>query len=328
MNILFTHFCNRSCPYCFAKGKFIPEKTVADSCISLRNLKIAIDFLKKSKQNRVGILGGEPTLHPEFKKAISFIIKQGIYAQIFTNGLIKKDTVLFLKRIDKKKYGLVLNINSPGAYTRKEESIINRTLRLLGGGHISLAFTIYQKDFNIDFTAKLIRKYNLDKRIRIGIAAPLVGRSNEYLPREDFAAVSGNLVRFVEKNQASGIVLSFDCGFTLCNFNDVQLGKLIRGGASIKFYCSPAIDVGSDLTVWRCFVTSMLWNKKLSDFKNLDAATNFYKKKFIALQRAGSADNCLRCSHLDFDRCHGGCLGHTIKLFKLEDKLQRLAGIN
>ena len=82
MNILLTNICNRSCPYCFAKGKLISEKPLLRSYIQLKDLKIIINFLKKSKQNTAGILGGEPTLHPEFKKIITILIKAGFYLKI------------------------------------------------------------------------------------------------------------------------------------------------------------------------------------------------------------------------------------------------------
>jgi len=176
-------------------------------------------------------------------------------------------------------------------------------------------------DFMIDF----IQKYNLNRKIRLGIAVPLFGSNNKYVEVTDYPKVVDRIVAFVEKNQSTGISFSFDCGFILCSFTDEQLGKLFRLGTLPISYCLPVIDVGPDLSLWNCFATSKIWNKKLIDFKDLDAVYNFYKKKLKALRSVGSTSSCFRCKHLELGRCSGGCLGHTLKLFKLENRLEQLA---
>ena len=70
-NIAFINYCNLSCPYCFA-NEFIEEKK---QLISEEQLKKILNFLKLNKQNqaKIGIIGGEPTLHPDFKKLLLLI---------------------------------------------------------------------------------------------------------------------------------------------------------------------------------------------------------------------------------------------------------------
>lgn len=75
MNIVITGKCNRSCPYCFAKGKMQSDtdagnKNTGPVAISLQNFDKCLDFLKKSSRRRLNILGGEPTLHPVFEELI------------------------------------------------------------------------------------------------------------------------------------------------------------------------------------------------------------------------------------------------------------------
>jgi sulfatase maturation enzyme AslB (radical SAM superfamily) len=323
MNIVFTDYCNKSCPYCFAKNKLALGKNSKRGYISLRNLKIVIDFLKRSKINEVKVMGGEPTLHPQFKKALSLLIEHGLHAMIFSNGLIKQDILSFLNSLDANKWSMLLNIHVPRSYRQNEWSMVEGTAELLNK-QVSLSFNIYQLDDDMDFITDFIKRHHTYKFLRLGIAMPILGGNNKYVKLKDYPRVSNKIVRFIEKHKEKGISVGFDCGFTLCSFTDTQLGKLARFGTSLRFYCEPGPDVGPDLNLWRCFPTSMIWNKKLTDFKDLNAVYKFYLEKSRALRRVGSNDKCFRCRHLELGRCAGGCLGHTLRLFKLENRLEEL----
>jgi len=315
MNILFTNFCNKNCPYCFAKGKLTLEKKLSSSHIKLKELRIIIDFLKQSKQTQVGILGGEPTLHPEFKRAVTMIIKEGLRIKIFSNGLMKKDVSIFLKGMDINKCEILLNINSPESYTKKEWFVINRTARLLNK-QLRLGFNIYRLDSDMDFMVDFIQKYNLKKYIRLAIAVPIFGSNNKYVELIDYPKVSDKIVNFIERHRSAGISFGFDCGFILCSFTDEQLGKLVRLRTLPVFKCTHPIDVGPDLKLWHCFATSRIWNKKLTDFKDLKAVYNFYNERFKGFRRVGATSGCLRCEYLRLGYCSGGCLGYTLRSFK------------
>jgi radical SAM protein with 4Fe4S-binding SPASM domain len=324
MNILLTNFCNQNCPYCFAKGKLTLEKAVSSDRITLEELRIIIDFLKQAKETRVGILGGEPTLHPEFEKAVTMIIKEGLGINLFTNGLMKEGTARFLKEIDVKTCGVTLNINSPESYTKKEWLTINRTARMLQK-HLFLGFNIYRLDSDMDFIVDFIKKYDLKKSIRLAIAIPIVGINNKYVELKDYPKVSEMIVNFIEKHRAAGVSFYFDCSFILCSFTDQQLGKLVRLRTFPFSRCEQVIDVGPGLQLWRCFATSRLWNKKLTDFKELKEIHNFYNEKFKNLRQLGAMRGCLGCEYLRLGYCSGGCLGHTLRSFKLEGRLEKLA---
>jgi len=66
INILITSSCNLNCPYCFAKTvkednsiiKFMPVEEFDSILNWCRNLNI----------KEVSILGGEPTIHPNFNQ--------------------------------------------------------------------------------------------------------------------------------------------------------------------------------------------------------------------------------------------------------------------
>jgi organic radical activating enzyme len=318
MNILFTTFCNKSCSYCFAKGKL--NSHIPKSYISLRNLKIIINFLKRSQQYSVGVIGGEPTLHPDFKKAIATLLKEGFFVHIFTNGIIKKEYVDFLSTVDRDKFSILINVNSLESYSKNELSLIKNTLKTLRS-NVGLGFTIYKINFKPDFLLSLIMKYKLKKHIRFGMASPIWGYDNEYLSLMAHKKVARKITQFAKKCDIIDVSIGFDCGFTLCSFTENDCGRLFYYNARLSADCGHVIDVGPDLKVWRCFATSMIWNRMLTDFKDLDSIYKFYENKCMAFRRIGSFDKCLRCRYLERRQCAGGCLGHTLKSFDFDYRL-------
>lgn len=319
MNILFTNFCNLNCDYCFAKGALGEGKHTKNSYISLDNLRTALDFFKKSKLSRVGVIGGEPTLHPEFEKAFKAILDNGYEIVLYSNGVVRKDVLKYLSRIKKKKWGMLLNINTPRSYSKKEWSVINETMDVLHE-KIILGHTIYRPDFNADFIIRLVKKHGLIKSVRLGTASPICGHENLYLSFNDHKKVAPAIVRFAQKCDLSDIHIKFDCGFLLCSFTEEEIGRLLCYNTPLECTCSLVIDINPNLTIWRCFATSMIWQKKLKDFKNLEDIYSFYIKKFEPFKKTGISKRCFGCKYLRRGQCSGGCLGHILKSFNIEKK--------
>ena len=73
--------CNFRCPYCYVpeKGYFADELTrdeIRDVLTQARNLGA----------RRIIILGGEPSIYPEIRETIDFILGLGMGVEMFTNG--------------------------------------------------------------------------------------------------------------------------------------------------------------------------------------------------------------------------------------------------
>ena len=72
-NILITNYCNRECSYCFAKDKVNKQNVNGvnrNRNLTLENVDLIINFLKQSNHSVFSILGGEPTLHPQFTQIV------------------------------------------------------------------------------------------------------------------------------------------------------------------------------------------------------------------------------------------------------------------
>lgn len=314
MNLLLTNYCNRSCAYCFARG-MIQGENHAHMDFDPRDLGKVVSFFKNSNQRKIDILGGEPTLHPEFRVIVERLLEEGFGVQIFTNGIIPPKVLSYIKTIPAHKFHSVVNINPPEEYRESEWEVLERTLETLGES-ASLGLNIDAVDFSFSHIYELIKSYNLKKYLRLGIAQPILGAANRYVPFHQYQDLTPRIMRLVQKANQRNVIVMFDCGFTLCMFTPAQLGQLYLAQARISFHCNAAIDIGPDLTIWHCFPLSGVENIKLDKYKDAQGVFDYYRKRMASYRRMGASERCRDCRYLLRGQCPGGCLAHTINRFK------------
>ena len=125
-NIVITYRCNLHCPYCFA-NEFV-NKTKTN--MSFEDFKKAVGFIVSSGESRVGVIGGEPLIHPEFDTFLSYLISNTSVTKIivFTNGLLIDRFWEILKH---PKVELLINCNSPSQIGNKAYTKLVTNLELL-----------------------------------------------------------------------------------------------------------------------------------------------------------------------------------------------------
>jgi len=88
INILVTNICNLSCGGCSQQCGYIPKEKLWN--IPLGQLKWNIELLidvRKGDPGRIGLFGGEPTLHPQFDEMLSLLLAYPEASfQVYTNG--------------------------------------------------------------------------------------------------------------------------------------------------------------------------------------------------------------------------------------------------
>ena len=107
-NIMLTDSCNLHCPYCFA-NEFVNHSA---NEISIENLKKSMDFIATARDERLGLIGGEPTLHSKFKEILQMIIADNRFSNVilYTNG-VKLDE--FINELAHPKFHILWNCNNP-----------------------------------------------------------------------------------------------------------------------------------------------------------------------------------------------------------------------
>ena len=318
-NVLLTEKCVRSCPYCFAK-EYLKESK--DSILSWESLIYIIDLFEASNERHLSLLGGEPTLHPDFVDFVLYLNQRKFNVNVFTSGIMpnkKLETAEeFLLKIPVEKLSFVCNYNHPDSSTANETKQIERFFSVFSK-HTSLSFNLYQKDFDFKFLVDAINKYGLKRHIRLGLAQPIPGQKNECLSLTEVRGIAERFRTKIDILEQNRITLGFDCGMPLCVFSNEDIGRLFKlNNGRVTFSCGPAIDIGPDMQVWACFPLSNYEKKSLYDFDNVDEIKRYFSTQHSNLRKdkKGIFDECQECVYLTENLCMGGCLAHLISNHK------------
>jgi len=321
-NLLLTETCVRSCPYCFAK-QYMKDADVMDA-LTWDNLIYVTDFLIASGERHISLLGGEPLIHPNLAEFIIYLNKRGIIVTVFTSGIMPESKfTLFAEKMfsfPDLNAAFVVNVNEPRFSKPSELDKVRKFLSTFAQ-RASLSFNIYRLDFDMAFLANYIIDYNLNRHIRLGLAHPIPGKKNTYISPEYFDKVKDKLLDYFAEFEKLHIDPGFDCGFPMCMFNDEELGRIFKYTVGqCAFQCGPAIDIGTDLSVWSCFPLSDFKKRSLLDFNDFAEVIDFYNTEIEKVRQEGGGiyPACATCLYRQKRLCSGGCLAHVLNRFSVE----------
>lgn len=327
-NILLTQKCVRSCPYCFARKHM--SESAPDDIISWENLIYIADFLEASNERTASLLGGEPTLHPEFNNIVGYLLRRDFRIKVFTSGIMSDETladaIKLFHDVPPDHLTFVVNLNDPERIRTPlaETGALKRFLRAFGG-KIVPGINIYRADFRLEYLFELINQYGLQRAIRVGIAHPIVAKNNLHIRLEQIDQVVAQFYSYASLMDRLRIQPGLDCGFPMCRFNDEQLGWLARHvGQHYSFGCGPVIDIGPDMTVWSCFPLSSFHQRSLFEFDSLGGIHDYFLDlhRKVRTEVGGIYPECDHCNYREDGICSGGCIAHNLKRFQGEAPLR------
>lgn len=277
--------------------------------ISLENVDYIVKFLKTSGHHVFSVLGGEPTLHPQFMEICDRALENGMMVRVFSNGLMKRE---IQKYIFRRNIRLILNVNAPEDTPKAHLKALNQVYENIGP-NICPGYNIYKAEFDFSFIFELIEKHHMQREIRLGISQPIVDSDNAYVAPVQYRTIGKKLVKLARIADDRNIRLNFDCGFVLCMFNKVDVGHLIYANTDVRFVCGPTIDIDPELNVWACFPLSSIKNRNLREFADLKELVAYYDKVHSCYAQTGLLDRCGKCTFLKRKQCTGGCVSHKMK---------------
>jgi MoaA/NifB/PqqE/SkfB family radical SAM enzyme len=311
-NLLITYHCGRNCRFCFAKKRLsLAKKEETETNISIENFRKVMDFMVRSGTRQLKLLGGEPTCHPEFVNMVEEALGREFQIVLFTNGMMPAETADFLGRIPSDKLGILCNISPQAEISAKQKEKVDYFLER-NGEKVRLGITITEPEFDYGFLIDHILEKKLMKRVRVGIAQPIVDEDNEFLEPSRYREAGRSIVRMVQECDKQDILVGFDCGLTLCMFDDEEIGILARCSEGFKAVCRPIIDIGPNLDIWHCFPMSEILNSRLDKFEIREDAVRYYSRLVNPYRILGILPDCLECKYLKRGQCTGGCLAHAI----------------
>ena len=313
-NIIITTRCNLNCRYCFARDtlKGIPSE---ECDIGLRRFEEALDFLERSDIEEVRLLGGEPTLHPEFGELIKRAVERGLRVVIFTNGLLSGPSLGAIEPTPPKSVITLLNATMFPSLSSFHQKRFLKTLSRLES-RVTLGFTIDRPAFQCDFLLELIDRYHLSRNIRLGLANPCLGGDNEYLHPKQYPDVGLRVSAFSRDADRMGVSLGFDCGFVPCMFPGDTIELFRTGGAEIGMKCAPILDILPDGRIISCFPLACMGDDVLSGQKNVSEIKEHFSAKLSPYRQVGVYRSCFSCVNKKSGRCTGGCLAAALQRFR------------
>ena len=315
-NILLTEKCIRSCPYCFARKHM--HDAPPEDILKWEDLIYIVDFFQSSGDNNISLLGGEPFLHPEIVDYILYIIQRGMHVTVFTSGVVSdsilKDAIEKLGAVNPAQLAFVVNLNNPKESSFSENSAVARFLTHFAQ-FITLSINVYKLKFDYSYALQYINKYGLQRHIRLGLAHPIPGKKNMCIPPEKFRDMADELMAYLPVFEAFDIHIGFDCGMPMCIFSDEEIGKLHKHMfGNVNFKCGPAVDIGTDMSVWACFPLSGYKKVSLFEFQSAQELVAYFNDfhQSVRTEVGGVFLKCDSCEWRQKQLCSGGCLSHGL----------------
>ncbi len=320
-NLMLTKQCNLHCPYCFA-NEFVNKDS---ELMSLAAFSDALYFLSSSPNERIGLIGGEPTLHPQFKDMLAALIDSPFrFVSVFTNGIMLEP---FFNELRDSRFHILINLNSPekvgeSRFNQIVQQIDTMMNRLYMRKQVSIGINIYQEDMDYGFFLDTIDRFRF-KQVRVSVSVPNLDDQRNQNPLDYFRRMMPTVRRFVRDIVQLGAAPSFDCNYIpscLITDEDIlflrQHETVTRNGNSLtgNHICSPVLDILPNLDVIRCFAMSDYHKVKMHDFKSIGEIRRHFELEIDHYAYSFPPSNdCISCHEYLVGQCSCGCYAYRLQ---------------
>ena len=315
-NIILTEYCNLQCPYCFA------SKMISEALTYHDNKNITIDqFLDIlnwlyptaiSQEFNLGLIGGEPTLHPEFTEILkytnNFCSSTCSKSILFTNGILLNQ---FLPLIGPNMF-ILININNLQDSQKDKllESLNNiNALNWFTNQKVTLGCNLYLEEFNYTYFWDIIDKYSNISLIRVSVTAP-----NSIELKKDkkkyYSLMKPIFLNFIKNALMRNISLTYDCNqIPKCFFTPDEWELIIQAGPP-RGFCEPVIDITPDFKATCCFG---VYNTPIdcNMFDNINNLNHYFQYEMAKKYFTNNTSLCSTCDKYNLAQCQGGCLAFS-----------------
>jgi MoaA/NifB/PqqE/SkfB family radical SAM enzyme len=320
-NLAVSAVCNQECAYCFTVdhlGRDGGDEAVQPGNRFLRaeDLEARLDFLTRSGVDSVRLMGGEPTLHPQFVELVARARATGKGLTVFSNGLMPPDALACLEALPIETCTVLVNVNEPGGdgngrvYEQQLETMRRLGKRAMPG------FNIYRTDFEASFLLALVAETGCKPAIRLSMAQPCLSGANRWVHPNQYRPVAIQIANLGRVAAEAGVRLEFDCGFVRCMFSDEELRALEGAGANVDWRCNPILDIDIEGAVLHCYPLARLMTLPLTPTANAATLRADFEARTRPYRQAGVYLECSGCSFKAAGECSGGCLAVTIRRFR------------
>ena len=293
------------------------DSYISSDFISLETFDDHLNALDRSGIEQIRLIGGEPTLHPQFPEILRQTQIRDKPVVIFSNGLITERVLTCIEELPPESCTVLVNMNATrtkNSLTETEQNIRYQTVRRLGKRTL-LGFNIFRPNFQLDFLIDIIREADCRKAVRLGLSHPSLSVSNEYLHPKQYPIVGAKIAKFALVAAEEGIRLEFDCGFVRCMFSDENIASLIETNADFGWRCNPILDIDVTGRVLYCFPLANRFWTNLTENTNISTIRSKLGSWVKPYRLAGIYRECSTCLFKLKGECMGGCMANTLRRF-------------
>ncbi|MDR3219611.1 MAG: radical SAM protein [Dysgonamonadaceae bacterium] len=308
-NLMLTNWCNYKCPYCFGIDFMAPK--IAKKNMSQETFcNIVAWLLKTPEYNAIHLMGGEPTLHPNFEWMVEYLLARDFRITVFSN-LATNQAQGYAEKLADLPVAWVVNINPPNTWNNAQKEKIMSALQALKQ-RATITFNVMPDDDDNNWAIELINECNLNRCIKVGFVLPTVTGANYYLNDEQYEVVAEKVVRLALDAEKENIRLEYECGVPTCIFSEEQLGILWDTGSVFNSACCSRLDITPDGECIYCLPLATKNAVHFSEFSAYPEIKHWFETKLRPYRRLGRTENCPNCNLMRPDSCNGGCLAKIL----------------
>lgn len=329
--------CNLNCSYCFA-NEFVNTGTCEDeNNITIENFNKAVEFLTiNGDVSRVGLIGGEPTVHPKFREIVDILIKNQKVERVivFSNGI---NLDKYINLLTHPKVHVLINFNSPRDTGLANYKKIVKNLELMINEYylkdkITLGINMYKPDFEFDYIIEELKKYEF-RTVRTSIVVPNTDEKKELDVLEYFTEMKPSVFKFFKALEEIDVMPIYDCNLMpQCIVSPEEKEWLegfwryedkcgLRCNITDNPKCSPVLDILPNLEVVRCFGCS----EKKTNLFNFDSISDIDGYFLNEIDKYANlvtvSEKCNDCYYNKTQKCYGGCIAFKNKKIEKIKKL-------
>jgi len=313
MNLVLTPSCNKGCSYCFA-SKFRAE---SKDVMTFDTLK---DIVSKTDQV-IKLIGGEPTIHPEFLKFINYLVDQNREFVIISNFLFTEEVLKGLMEVlirSKVHIGFLINSTELDEKNRMEKfkrnyNMIYSLLYKLGKEDTMSCGITFDNNRSIEYYMTyydyLIENLVAIERMRLSINFP--GAQKD---KGDFYVINNKelgkkFVAMAMKSMSIKAPISVDCIIFPCMFSREDY-KFLNKFFNPRSICDGApADLFPNMTLSHGYPLKESISINLNKYTNYETAASELKLRYDILESTVELpEECKVCRFNKEGLCHGPCL--------------------
>ncbi|MFH1415450.1 MAG: radical SAM protein [Elusimicrobiota bacterium] len=303
LRICLTYRCNLACHSCYAEGlqKEMPQE------ISPADMSRVLTWAGTQGWDKIRLLGGEPTVHPEFSRMLEMCFEEGFEVTMSTNNLYDQELLDVLD--NPLLYDISVNYSIINELDETRKKIFRENLSGLSKRRIPFGFshiiTAAEEDDScreIFLDASRFRP----KYIRVSLELPAV--SGETAAEDIFIGKNilfSKLDKMISMSSMMFIPFFIYRPLPQCLFSDEEWKKIKGKFPKICFARCPItyasedgfytlLTINPDLTVFPC-PSVFLKGPEIFSFNNRKEIEMFYKKKLAEILKKPLLGKCSSC---------------------------------